>query len=251
MLIPSSSPIIFTDDESVAKHLTNRHDQGSHAGGLKGYPQVKDKAAKATRDPEAVALAIGIRTAARKADASVTPKMAEIAAATGGEFQFLQERIKSTDSLARKIADDAAENYGGDMEKAAASISDANRYTLTYSDADYVDSAAKTLDQLQEAGYELRAKNFWQEGDDYQGMNIKMKSPEGQVIELQLHTKDSFDVKEKRSHPVYEKFREEPDPAIKKQLWDEMVDIAASIPLPDNYDKLLTLGKLEKHEYNP
>ena len=251
MLIPSSSPIVFTDDDYLAKHLTGRHDQGSHAGGLKGYPQVKDTAAIATRDAKAVALAIALRTEARKADPLITPKMAEIAAATGGEFQFLKERIKSTDSTARKIQDDAAENFGGDMDKAAAEISDMNRYTLTYDDAEYVGAVEKTLDQLKEAGYEIRAKNFWQEGDDYQGMNIKMRSPEGQKIELQLHTKDSFDVKEKKSHPVYAKFREETDLAVKKQLWDEMVTIAAEIPLPTGYDKLLTLGQLEKHEYNP
>jgi len=251
MLISSSSPVVFTDDEYLAKHLTGRHDQGSHAGGLKGYPQVKDKAAKASRDPKAVEAAIALRTEARKADALITPKMGEIAAATGGQFEYLQERIKSTDSLARKIKADADDKYKGNIDKAAEDISDVNRYTLTYDDKDYVGAAEKTITELEKAGYEVRAKNFWQEGDDYQGINIKMTSPEGQKIELQLHTKDSFQTKETKSHDVYVKFREESDGDTKLQLWNEMVAIAAEIPLPTGYDKLLTLGKLEKHEYKP
>jgi hypothetical protein len=56
--------------------------------------------------------------------------MSTIQRNAGGEFVKLDKRVKSTDSLARKIDSDAVTEYEGDRSRAADEVSDAVRYTL-------------------------------------------------------------------------------------------------------------------------
>jgi hypothetical protein len=170
---------------------------------------------------------------------------------TGGKLEGLEYRIKSTDSLARKIEGDAkAEKHGGSLESAANDISDASRYTMTFPEENYTGSVQDALKQLEDYGYEVKAKNFWQKGDDYQGINVKLKAKNGSIIELQFHTPSSLATKEKKLHSIYEKYREEKDLNKKYTFWNEMVSVSDSIPVPAGYDKLLNVGVPSKHNFN-
>ena len=112
---------------------------------------------------------------------------------------------------------------------------------MVLDDAKYTDGLAALEQDLRADGYEIRTKNFWQEGDSYQGVNIKA-TKNGVISELQVHTPKSYGIKETRLHPVYEEFRVSADPAVRLSLYTQMVAIAASIPKPSDYDTLLTLG---------
>jgi hypothetical protein len=184
-------------------------------------------------------------------DRRLTGQMIVISKATGGKLEGLEYRIKSTDSLARKIeADSKAEKYDGDMKRAAEDISDASRYTMTFPEENYTGSVQDALKQLEDYGYEVKAKNFWQKGDDYQGINVKLKTKNGSFIELQFHTPSSLATKEKKLHSIYEKYREEKDLNKKYTFWNEMVSVSDSIPVPANYDNLLNVGVPSKHNFN-
>lgn len=232
----------FIDMFTMVKHLGGRHDQSSHARGSGKYPRVKDQPASADRSPAAVAAAISIRAAANKRSDEITDTMTGIASEFGGEMRGLEYRVKSTDSLARKIDADANAEHGGDIDKAAAKISDASRYTMVLDDSNYTNGLASLEEKLAADGYEVRTKNFWQEGDPYQGVNMKL-TKDGVTSELQLHTKQSLQIKETQLHPVYENFRVSTDPVVRRSLYSQMVTIAATIPKPDAYDTLLTLGE--------
>jgi hypothetical protein len=155
----------------------------------------------------------------------------------------LEQRLKTSDSLARKIDADAVKEHGGDRAAAAASVSDSIRYTTVFDNDTYTAGTAATLKSLEDDGYSIRAKNFWSDGDDYQGMNVKA-TKSGVTVELQFHTRDSVRVKEKQLHPVYEEYRASTDNKKRRQLWDKMVNIAATIPKPAGYATLLTIGTL-------
>jgi hypothetical protein len=249
MLISSSSPVLLPSEDAVEKHLTGRHAQSSHAGGASGLPEVADTPAKEGRNPKAVAAAIKLRDRANKLDKAVTAQMQRIEKASGGKLIGLATRKKETDSMAAKIEKDANESYDGDIDKAASEISDASRYTLELSEENYVAGAVKAVKGLESMGYEVVPKNFWQKGDDYQGINIKLKSKNGHLIELQLHTPESFRVKTFETHELYKKYSFSTDPVEKKVFWDKMVSISDAIPLPQDYDKLLELGKLVQHKF--
>lgn len=254
MLIPSSKPVVFPSENGLEKHLGGRHDQSSHAGGAKGYPKVGDQPATAEQNPKAIALAIGIHKTAHGLDQQLTDGMSNIAKVTGGELVGLKFRTKTTQSLTRKIEDDAAEQ-GISLEKAASKISDSSRYTLQFDDNNYTDGVLKTVDALKEQGYDVSVKNFWEKGDDYQGVNIKLTEPKtGHLVELQIHTPKSFELKDEKGplHPLYEKYRAKTTSVNDKYtLWNQMVDLSNALPVPKNYDKLLSIPNLVQHEFNP
>jgi hypothetical protein len=248
-------------ENQVTKH--GDHDQADHGNrdgggsggedkGSTGRPAVApDKAPNQGQSKEAVEQASRLRRDAEAVEPVVTSLMEGIAKTIGADFPLkpdgdssLVERLKSTDSLARKIDQDAEKDHGGDREKAANAISDAVRYTLNVDDADYTDGVEKTVDALKETGWKVESvKNFWQAGDPYDGTNIKI-SKDGVKVELQLHTPTSHKIKEVDLHSDYEKYRKSTDNTQRRSLWDGMVEKAKAIPRPANMGKLLTLGTL-------
>ena len=248
-------------ENKVKKH--GDHDQSTHgawAGGGSGgetdgsssRPALSpDKAPEQGQSKEAIKQAERIRRDAEAVEPVITNLMQEISKSIGADFakkpdgnSSLEDRLKTTDSLARKIDQDAERDHGGDREKAANAISDAVRYTFNVDDRDYADGVEKTLDTLKETGWKVESvKNFWQAGDPYDGTNIKL-SKEGVKVELQVHTPTSHKVKEIDLHDDYEKYRKSTDNAERRNLWDNMVEKAKSIPRPANMGKLLSIGTL-------
>lgn len=236
----------------VSKH--GSHDQSTHApkkGG--GTPSlVADQPPNSSRSPQAAAEATALRKRAEALEPEITGKVSSMVEGRGGTMEGLEQRLKTTDSLARKIDADAEAEYGGDRAAAAANISDAVRYTAVIGDAQYTDGARAIVRDLERDGYVVRAKNFWQKGDDYQGINIKA-TKDGVTVELQLHTPTSLDIKEGRStkgepirslHDSYEVMRTSGSKRERWKAWTGMVRLASQIPQPQNYEALLGIGTL-------
>jgi hypothetical protein len=247
-------------ENQVKKH--GDHDQSEHGswatGGSGGEDKgasnrpamAPDKAPEQGQSKEAIAQAQRIRKDAEAVEPVVTTLMEGIAKTIDADFaeidgkSSLEQRLKSTDSLARKIDQDAEKDHGGDREKAANALSDAVRYTLNVDDNNYTDGVEKTIKAVEETGWKVESvKNFWQAGDPYDGTNIKL-SKDGVKVELQLHTPTSHKIKEVDLHDDYEKYRVSKDNTERKSLWDSMVTKAQAIPRPANMGKLLTLGTL-------
>jgi len=251
-------------ENEVKKH--GDHDQSSHGawasgntggggGGSSRPAMAPDKKPESGRSPDAVKQAERLRRDAEAVEPAVTGLMEGIAKTIGADFAVLdgksslEQRLKSTDSLARKIDADAEKDHGGDREKAANAISDAVRYTLNVDGEKYADGVEKTIGALEQTGWKVESvKNFWQQGDPYDGTNIKL-SKDGVKVELQLHTPQSHKVKEVDLHDDYEKYRVSTDNAERRRLWDGMVEKAKAIPRPANMGKLLSLGTLVVQTY--
>jgi hypothetical protein len=224
---------------------------GEDKGSTGRSAMVPDKAPNQGQSKDAITQAERIRRDAEAVEPVVTNLMQGIAKSINADFAIkvdgknsLEDRLKSTDSLARKIDQDAEKNHSGDREKAANAISDAVRYTLNVDDANYTDGLEKTLNTVKETGWKVESvKNFWQAGDPYDGTNIKL-SKDGVKAELQLHTPTSHKVKQVGLHNDYEKYRVSKDNNERRSLWNKMVDTAKSIPRPANSAKLLGIGTL-------
>jgi len=251
----------YENQQGVKKH-EGHEDQSVHGSWATGVGSGKDESSNgrpalspdkkpsAERSPDAVKQAERLRRDAEAVEPVITGLMEGIAKNINADFaevdgkSSLTERLKSTDSLARKIDADAEKDHGGDREKAANAISDAVRYTLNVDESDYTDGVEKTLDTLKETGWKVESvKNFWQAGDPYDGTNIKL-SKEGVKVELQLHTPTSHKIKEVGLHDDYEKYRVSKDDNERRNLWDKMTETAKSIPRPANMGKLLSIGTL-------
>ncbi len=153
------------------------------------------------RESAAAFLAVLLLLRAAKAEPFLTGALRK---AAGGVYSLcgLDNRLKSRRSLARKITDDAEEDNVS-LKEAADGISDALRYTVVSDEKHYGSMVRDVLTSLQEQGVSiLKFRNAWG-GKFYQGINVKLETPDGMKAELQLHTPQSFDIKE-RSHIFYE-----------------------------------------------
>jgi hypothetical protein len=230
--------------EPLEKH--QEHDQASHgswANNSVSTGMAADVAPKSSRSPEAVALAKGVRDRALAVEPTVTNLVKGLVAQSQGELIGLEQRVKSTDSLARKIDADSEKEFGGDKKAAADAVSDSLRYTMAVQDANYTAGLESTVSALEATGWKLRVKNFWQSGDPYDGANVKA-TKDGVTVEIQVHTPKSYAVKEKELHDEYAVYREAKDDSVRRSSWDKMVDIAKAIPRPSNSAKLMTIGTL-------
>lgn len=156
----------------------------------------------------------------------------------GGKLTGLEHRMKSQDSLTRKILSDS-HIKGISLEEAAESIGDSLRYTMIVPEENYANVASKSLQQLQENGYTInKVKNYW--GDDiYQGVNVSLTTPDGVKMELQFHTEDSFYTKEVLNHKYYEIARSETatdDEII--EATEIMIVNQSYVKVPPNVEKI-------------
>lgn len=237
----------YSPDQERDDH--GRFGSGSGGGDSKpnshgGY-ELKDPANKqsTTASTEAQQLAESKRNDGLKSEPAITKNMIDLANANGATMVGLDFRLKSEDSLARKIDADAKNEFDGDKEKAAENIGDSLRYTMQYSADSYSERVASTLKDLEEQGYEMRVKNYWQEGNAYKGINVAVTAGDGTIFELQFHTPQSFDIKENEAHLLYEKYRVETDPEIRTSLDAQMREVGAKVITPDNPELLATIGK--------
>ena len=230
--------------EPLEKH--GSHDQKTH--GSWANNMVTDVEPSQGQSKEAIALAREVREKAVAAEPVITKLVEGIAQQSGAKLESLSQRVKSTDSLARKIDLDAEQGYGGDKKKAAEEISDANRYTLSVSDTDYADTLKSAVTAFEATGWKVRVKNFWQSGDPYDGVNIKAER-DGIKVELQIHTPKSFQIKEKTLHDIYEIYRKSTNDGERRSSWDKMVKIATRVPRPSNYATILGVGTLIMQQF--
>jgi hypothetical protein len=237
----------------ITKH--GEHDQKTHGswatGGDSATPALApDVEPRPQWSAEAVAEAKRLRERALAVEPKVTELMKTIQKNSGGEFVQLDQRVKSTDSLARKIDSDAVTEFNGDRTRAADAVSDAVRYTLKVGDEGYAQSLDSTVKALESAGFTLRIKNFWQSGDPYVGINIKAKK-DGIEVEIQLHTRSSFAHKEGEggTHPIYKAYQVELNDSKRESMWSQMVDIARGVTRPANYGAVLATGTLVLQQF--
>jgi hypothetical protein len=239
--------------QTISKH--QEHDQASHGswanGGDSAIPALApDKEPDAKWSAEAVAQARAIRERALAVEPKVTELMKTIQENSGGEFVQLDQRVKSTDSLASKIDREAVSEFDGDRSRAADAVSDAVRYTLKVGDENYAQSLDSTVKALEASGFTLRVKNFWQSGDPYDGVNIKAKK-DGIEVEVQLHTRSSFAHKEGEggTHPIYKAYQVELNDSKRETMWSQMIDIAKGVTRPANYGAILATGTLVLQQF--
>ena len=119
----------------------------------------------------------------------------------------LDHMLKGEDRLKEKIADVLFVETNLTARQAADKVSDAVRFTFTYSQQRYAEGVLSDVERLRSAGFELiKLKNLWAE-EQYKGINSQWRRPEtGLRFEMQFHTPESLAAKE-LTHGAYERLR--------------------------------------------
>ncbi|WP_159541377.1 hypothetical protein [Aeromicrobium sp. 9AM] len=155
--------------------------------------------------------------------------MQEIAAVCDATLTRLDCRVKSEDSLTRKlIGDPEKPNIARNLRR----INDAIRYTFVAHAQDYWAAHDNILSQLSEDGYVVVADPRGWKRTGYRGINLTVRAPDGHQFEVQLHTEASLAVSE-ATHSLYEEKRVlEPFSHEWTELDVRIAAIYSTVPLP-------------------
>jgi hypothetical protein len=137
----------------------------------------------------------------------ILPALKRVESAEAGRhLAGLKHMLKGEDRLKEKVADELAAP-GLSVREALGKVSDAVRYTFTYSPQRYADGICADVVRLKAEGFELiKLKNLWAE-EQYKGINSQWRRPEtGLRFEVQFHTQESLEAKE-LTHEAYERLR--------------------------------------------
>lgn len=152
------------------------------------------------------------------------------------------QRLKSKTSLTRKIMSSVKE---GDVKlNTETKINDVLRYTFESDINHFVNNFKEVRNALEKMGYTFtRVKNTLKdESAVYRGVNTQVKTPDGYTFEIQFHTPQSLEIKEK-NHVLYEQARildlSKQDDAEKfAQLNKQMEKYSKQVSVPQRIDEI-------------
>jgi hypothetical protein len=186
---------------------------------------------------KAIRLALELLRTAEKNEPDITADVLEIAALVKAKVVGLENKFKSKESLARKLQDYSRQKVLP-ISVIAKFNNDALRYTYIFPDSVYAESLELVKEFFIHKGYKFgRIFNGWNLANTkndigYRGINLTIISSQKQKIELQLHTKASFQLKTE-THDFYEEVRDiKVSPERKEELVNLMVEKAGKLVTP-------------------
>lgn len=165
---------------------------------------------------------------AMELEPEITRDVVAVGAANGGETVGLDARVKLPESLEAKLhsVDDPV-----DIDR----VSDILRYTHVFSPEQLADGTNASLSAYEQQGYTIRAvKNTWTDPNlPYKGINVRMLSPNGQPLEVQFHTQESFALKSGEMHDLYKQYGKLPKDSMEAiELQNRMFALSRSLQMP-------------------
>ncbi|RZU73414.1 papain fold toxin 1 (glutamine deamidase) of polymorphic toxin system [Micromonospora kangleipakensis] len=160
------------------------------------------------------------------------------------ELRDQEFRVKSRASLARKFLDEAAA-VGVPVEDFGRQVNDVLRFAFVAPGGDRYQAAVEgVLAELSAAGFAVRdvdCKNFWRAGNRFYGFNCTVRSPGGQLFELQLHSEASR-AAWLETHHSYERLRRlDESPSQRVEAFLRMLAINRAHGTPDDVPWELSL----------
>lgn len=187
-------------------------------------------------------LARDIYSKAFKKERKITSDVRTSAKTTGCKLYGLEHKLKTYDSISRKIVTDSKEKNIS-LEDSAKGIKDAVRYTTISNDDDFVKNYVNFKKALEQKGYkEERCKNYfalYNEGKvKHKSVQSTFSDKDGYVFEVQFHTPSSQDAKNKKI-PLYEERRKVGNsPSLNAYLEKKMVDLAEAVTTPKDIERI-------------
>lgn len=169
---------------------------------------------------------------ANESEPQITADLKVISQNIGSKLEGLDFRLKTLDSLNRKVSNEPNSK-----------MRDVVRYTSVSTPENMTRDINKFVDELKGKGYNISAmKNYWNNSSNpYNGVNANFYSPNNYEFELQFHTKESFDLKNGKLHELYEKQRVlDPMRDFEEinKLTKEMFELSAGLSVPKNIKKI-------------
>lgn len=176
---------------------------------------------------------------AKEKDIVITKDLQNIIDKTNGRLAGLDYRIKSTDSLVRKLID-KSEAKGISVDEYASKITDILRYTNVSTTKNFTGDYYSIIDNLIKKSYNIVevTNTLGDINASYRGINCLVSDKDGYIFELQFHTEESLNIKEV-NHKLYEELRlKTTNKARQLELYKEMQKKSTEIPMPPDITKI-------------
>lgn len=129
----------------------------------------------------------------------ITSDLQDIMEANGSRLEGLEYRVKALSGVKEKVLVRKNVNSINDLY-------DVIRYTSMFSTEEYKEGYNNVIKDLINKNYQvINIKNTWN-NNGYKGINCKFEDENGIKFELQFHTPESLQAKEK-AHRIYEEQR--------------------------------------------
>ncbi|GAA4491049.1 hypothetical protein GCM10023094_55260 [Rhodococcus olei] len=188
------------------------------------------------------ALVVDTMATAKQQEAAMT---ADVLAALPADARMhgLAFRMKSPASLARKLGDRVKAAPFAPPERIVEKITDVVRYTAIARPEQVVHTARTMAARLADRGWTIiEAEQSYLDGNQYKGLHMLDRHPDGLVAEFQFHTDQSQQVKDD-THLDYETARDTSVPATERAaLIEKMTARWADVPTPPGLADLTELG---------
>ena len=164
-------------------------------------------------------------------DPEVTAVVSSVVEETRGRLVGLPNRVKTVESLTRKLNDLIAQNPTRGVETAATQVYDVLRYTVVATDDHYIEVHDRVLDGLRQQGVTVVLDSNRWAGPGYRGINVRLRIGDWR-FEVQFHTPASYEAT-KATRGYYEEERLAETPEARKDELHQMTDaVFAPIPVP-------------------
>jgi hypothetical protein len=161
-------------------------------------------------DPERHAQSNDVIAEVRRTEPKLTEHVREVARENtcSGWLEGLKFSCKGDERLKEKIAESLRIAPAKAPEDVMREIPDAIRYTFCFESASYTDGYRDVKQRLEEREYRMvYSKNHWRDDPEYKGINTRWVTLEGQLFEVQFHTRESCNAKQEVTHSAYERAR--------------------------------------------
>ncbi|WP_246048900.1 XopAD/skwp family type III secretion system effector [Brenneria rubrifaciens] len=193
-----------------------------------------------------------------KAEPAITSMLQNLLKNSPGEqarLAGLEHAVKSVGSLSDKLRYLMAYKSVS-LQEAVAKVSDALRYSIVLPHDTFTRGCRHILAALDDAGHRLsqRINHFNQQGYAFRAISTKLNSPDGIVWEIQFHTPQTFELKEK-FHDLYKKAQavryQSSNSDQERETLRPAREAFRAVPLPPGCDELDNWEAMKEPEQTP
>ncbi|MCK1794692.1 ATP nucleotide 3'-pyrophosphokinase [Streptomyces sp. XM4193] len=177
---------------------------------------------------------------ARDAEKEISAQVRTVASWSDAELVGFDKRLKTEDSLKRKIATWLRADPEQSVHDALGDINDSIRYTFQWPEEAYTDGAETAARMLTDYGHaNVRWSNTWKNRTSYKAINTAWADARTKhKFEIQLHTPASRQAATD-THPLYEEQRlPDTPPKRVEELARQQGEIFAAVPVPEGATEL-------------
>ena len=175
-----------------------------------------------------------------KQEPLITNDIKRIIGESDGHLEGLEFRLKSKESLFRKIEKDYVDSEGEISRiEIFKKMNDIIRYTTILDFDNFTEDYNRIKDLILKENYNIiKIGNTWKDGNVYKGINTVIEK-NNIKIEMQYHTRESFKLKNGILHKLYEEYRDiNTSEKRKKELQKQMKKLSLDIKNPKGVDKI-------------